>query len=89
MSERYFVANSPESIVEHARAVCARAGCPVHVVCVASRHPDGSELCVVADDRPGLLAGITAALTANRLDVLTAEVYSHPVGTEREALDIF
>ena len=89
LPERYFLANSPESIVEHARAVSARAGRPVHVVRVPSRHPDGSELCVVADDRPGLLAGIAAALTANRLDVLTAEVYSHPVGTEREALDIF
>ncbi len=35
------------------------------------------------------MASIAAALTANRLEVLTAEVYSHPVGAEREALDLF
>jgi [protein-PII] uridylyltransferase len=83
------LANSPESIVEHARAVCARGGRAAHVARVPSRHPGAAELCVVADDRPGLLASIAAALTANRLDVLTAEVYSHPVGHEREALDLF
>jgi [protein-PII] uridylyltransferase len=89
LPERYLLANSPESIVEHARAVCARGSRAAHVVRVPSRHPGAAELCVVADDRPGLLASIAAALTANRLDVLTAEVYSHPVGHEREALDLF
>ncbi|MDP9001308.1 MAG: [protein-PII] uridylyltransferase [Myxococcota bacterium] len=89
LPERYLLANSPESIVEHARALQARAGRAAHVVRVASRHREAIELCVVADDRPGLLASIAAALTANRLEVLTAEVYSHPVGAEREALDLF
>jgi [protein-PII] uridylyltransferase len=87
--ERYLLANPPESIVEHGRALSARAGRAAHVVRVPSRHPEAAELCVVADDRPGLLASIAAALTANRLEVLTAEVYSHPVGAEREALDLF
>jgi len=59
------------------------------VVQVSSRHPEAAELCIVADDRPGLLESIAAAITASRLEVLTAEVYSHPVGAEREALDIF
>jgi len=56
---------------------------------VPSRHPEAAELCIVAEDRPGLLESIAAALTANRLEVLSAEVYSHPVGAEREALDLF
>jgi [protein-PII] uridylyltransferase len=89
LPERYLLANRPESIVEHGRAVVARANQAAHVVRVASRHKEAAELCVVADDRPGLLASIAAALTANRLEVLTAEVYSHPVGAEREALDLF
>jgi [protein-PII] uridylyltransferase len=89
LPERYFLANSPESIVHHARAVGARAGQAAHVVCVPSRHPEAAELCIVGDDRPGLLASIAAALTANRLEVLSAEVYSHPVGAEREAFDLF
>ncbi len=89
LPERYLLANPPESIAHHARAVAARACRAAHVVRVPSRHPEGAELCIVADDRPGLLAAIAAALTANRLEVLSAEVYSHPVGAEREAFDLF
>jgi [protein-PII] uridylyltransferase len=89
LPERYLLANRPESIVQHALAVAERGARPVHIVRVPSRHPEAAELCIVADDRPGLLEGIAAALTANRLEVLSAEVYSHPVGAEREALDLF
>jgi [protein-PII] uridylyltransferase len=89
LPERYLLANRPESIAAHALAVEARGSRPVHVVPVPSRHPEAAELCIVAEDRPGLLESIAAALTANRLEVLSAEVYSHPVGAEREALDLF
>jgi [protein-PII] uridylyltransferase len=89
LPERYLLANPPESIVQHARAVSTRGGRAAHVVRVASRHPAAAELCVVADDRPGLLASVAAAITASRLEVLKAEVYSHPSGAEREALDLF
>ncbi len=89
LPERYLLANRPESIVQHALAVAARGSRSVYVVPVPSRHPEAAELCIVAEDRPGLLESITAALTANRLEVLSAEVYSHPVGAEREALDLF
>jgi [protein-PII] uridylyltransferase len=89
LPERYLLANRPESIVQHARAVATRGGRTAHVVSVPSRHPDAAELCIVADDRPGLLASVAAAITASRLEVLKAEVYSHPVGAEREALDLF
>ncbi|MCL2448896.1 MAG: [protein-PII] uridylyltransferase, partial [Polyangiaceae bacterium] len=89
LPERYLLANRPESIVQHAQVVVDRGGSGACVARVPSRHPGVAELCVVADDRPGLLAAIAAALTASRLEVLTAEVYSHPVGAEREALDLF
>ena len=89
LPERYLLANRPESIVQHARTVTERGSRPAYVVRVPSRHPEAAELCIVADDRPGLLASIAAALTANHLEVLSAEVYSHPVGAEREALDLF
>ena len=63
---------------ERGRAVGARRrACP-------SRHPEAAELCVVADDRPGLLASIAAAITANRLEVLAAQVYSR-AGRRRAA----
>jgi [protein-PII] uridylyltransferase len=77
MPERYLLANAPESIVEHARVVQDRGGRAAHVARVPSKHPEVAELCVVADDRPGLLARIAAAITANRLEVYAAQVYCH------------
>jgi [protein-PII] uridylyltransferase len=89
LPERYLLANDPESIVQHARVVAERGGRVAHIGVVSSRHVGAIELCVVAADRPGLLGSIAAAITSSRLEVLTAEVYSHPVGAEREALDLF
>jgi [protein-PII] uridylyltransferase len=81
MPERYLLANAPESIVEHARVVAERGGKAAHVARVPWRHPEAAELCVVAADRPGLLASIAAAITANRLEVMAAQVYSRASGT--------
>ena len=89
MPERYLLSNRPEAIVQHGHVVQERGGSGACVARVPSRHPEAAELCIVADDRPGLLASIAATLTASRLEVLGAEVYSHPVGAEREALDLF
>jgi [protein-PII] uridylyltransferase len=100
MPERYLLANAPESIKQHARVVAERGTRAAHVALVGSRHggsEGAAELCVVADDRAGLLASIAAALTANRLEVLEAQVYSRqrgdPVGTgpgrKLEAVDLF
>jgi [protein-PII] uridylyltransferase len=50
----------------------------------------GTALCVVAEDRPGLLATISAALVLARLDVIEAEAYTRrQVGEPDEALDVF
>ncbi len=50
----------------------------------------GTALCVVAEDRPGLLATISAALVLARLDVIEAEAYTRRrAGKQDEALDIF
>jgi len=50
----------------------------------------GNGLCVVADDRPGLLAMMAAGLAACRLDVSHAEAYTREVpGRAREAVDLF
>jgi [protein-PII] uridylyltransferase len=52
--------------------------------------PDGSAaLCIVAEDRPGLLSAIAAALVLHKLDVLTALVFSRTLPTgEGEAVDL-
>jgi [protein-PII] uridylyltransferase len=51
----------------------------------------GSALCVVAEDRPGLLSAIAAALVFHRIDVITALVFSRKAGggAAREAVDLF
>jgi [protein-PII] uridylyltransferase len=79
MPERYLLANSAEAIAAHAGVALDRGASPVHAAIVPSRHPEFAEVCVVAEDRPGLLARISAALTAGRLEVLAAQVYSRVV----------
>jgi [protein-PII] uridylyltransferase len=89
MPERYLLANAPSSIVQHADIVAARGAKSAYVARVPGRQPEAAELCVVADDRPGLLASIAAAITANRLEVLAAQVYSRHSGDRVEAVDLF
>ncbi|MCL2776365.1 MAG: [protein-PII] uridylyltransferase [Polyangiaceae bacterium] len=92
MPERYLLANSPEAIGAHARVAAERAreGKFVYAALVPSRHPEAGELCVVAEDAPGLLARIAAAITANRLEVLGAQVYSREISDGiSEAVDLF
>jgi [protein-PII] uridylyltransferase len=81
MPERYLLSNAPEAICAHARVALdrERERRAVHAAIVPSRHPEVSELCVVAEDAPGLLARIAAAITASRLEVLGAQVYSRNV----------
>jgi len=89
LPERYFYANEPESIVEH--ALFAR-GAQSRVASIrqgAVNHPY-FELWVVADDRPGLLARITATLSHSKLKVRSAQVYSWLGRDGRSrSLDIF
>lgn len=50
----------------------------------------GTALCVIAEDRPGLLATISAALVLCQLDVIEAEAYTRRrPGHPDEAVDIF
>lgn len=90
MPDRYLLANPAKSVVSHARLAHARKDAQVICELFPSRHEGVAELCVVALDRPGLLARIAAAITGSRLEVLTAQVHSrelHPGVTE--AVDVF
>lgn len=89
MPERYFYANAPSAIRDHARFVLDAAP-HSSLVRVLSEDDSYVEIGFIADDRPGLLALITATLAAARLPVLTAQILSWqgPDGTLR-ALDLF
>jgi len=90
MPDRYLIASSAQAIVAHAGAVRRHAP-PVSIEIVPSSHPDAAEVCVVADDRPGLLAMIAAAFAGSRLSVLGAQIYSRKLGSRSgvQAVDLF
>jgi [protein-PII] uridylyltransferase len=89
MPPRYRVLFDPRTTTKHA-AVCYRRGKRPAYAEVWRILADGSAaLCVVADDRPGLLSAVAAALVSHRLDVITALVFSRTVpGRGPEAVDL-
>ena len=90
MPERYLLSNSAAAIVAHAELSRSHGDHPASVALVPSRHPEAAEICVIARDRPGLLAVITAALAASRLEVHAAQIHTRAVaGAEVEAVDLF
>jgi [protein-PII] uridylyltransferase len=90
MPERYVLANAPEAIAAHAELARLHRGEPVAVAVVPSRHSAAVEIAVVALDRPGLLAAITAALAASRLEVHAAQIHTRRVsGDGVQAVDLF
>jgi [protein-PII] uridylyltransferase len=89
LPERYLYANEPADIVLHGRIARAAQSRPASIH-VLSKSDPYVELCVVADDRPGLLAMITAAFTHAKLKVFSAQIYSW-VGQDgrSRSLDLF
>jgi [protein-PII] uridylyltransferase len=96
---RSFAASLPASyranfdagaIAAHARIARERESAPANIGAFVSNRGPGAAICVVADDRPGLLATISAALVLCNLDVIEAEAYTRRVtGQHDEAVDIF
>jgi [protein-PII] uridylyltransferase len=76
MPERYRESFDAATIAEHAGIVARRGGSPAHLE-VCGRSPDGiTVVCVVADDRPGLLSRIAASLLIHSMDILSAQAYT-------------
>lgn len=96
---RSFAASLPESyrknfdaaaIAQHARISLEREDALVNVGTFFSNRNPGDALCVVAEDRPGLLATISAALYMCNLDVIEAEAYNRRLNNAQdEAVDVF
>jgi [protein-PII] uridylyltransferase len=89
MPARYRESFDPRAIDEHASIVSRRDGSPAHVE-VWRRLDDGiTVLCVVADDRPGLLSRITASLVIHSMDVVAAQAYTRVSASgSGEAVDL-
>jgi len=85
MPTRYRDAFDGAAIREHAAIVGRRGSSPAHVE-IWRRQPHGQAVaCVVADDRPGLLSLISAALVVQSLDVVSAQAYTRMVADHEAA----
>lgn len=80
----------PAVQAQHAALAYHRGAQPANLGTFDDPRMSVSALCVVADDRPGLLASISAALVLCELDVVAAEAFTRrtPLG-RNEAVDIF
>ncbi len=90
MPETYAATYEPEERAEHAKIVERRASATVHIERWRTLADGGALICVVADDRPGLLSFICNALLRRRLEVRVAQIYSRKRPDETiEAVDFF
>lgn len=89
MPERYILAHPVDMIRSHARAARDRGDKAVHVAAFPGPAHDITEILVVTDDKPGLLASIAAALSANRIEISAANIFARERPNKaREAVDI-
>jgi [protein-PII] uridylyltransferase len=87
MPARYRDLFDAASAREHAAIAQRRAGAAVHVELWRRLSRGGAIACVVADDQPGLLSFISAALVVHGMDVESAQAFTRtPSG---EAFDLF
>ena len=90
MPSAYHEAFTPEQVREHA-LIATRRGDRVSHLELWRRFSDGLlVLCVVADDRSGLLSNICRVLVAHDLEVLAAQIHCRARGAlPTEAFDLF
>lgn len=77
----------PAQVALHAHTSRSRNGAPIAAALFPWSDQRLSALCVIADDRPGLLSLVSAALTQSGFDVDAAEAYTR--SDSGEAVDIF
>jgi [protein-PII] uridylyltransferase len=89
MPERYRATHDPQAVLEHAAIAARRGTAPAHVE-LWRRQPDGVVIvCVVADDRPGLLSLISASVVIQKLDVVSAQAFTRTLPSGgAEAFDL-
>jgi UTP:GlnB (protein PII) uridylyltransferase len=78
-----------QAIAAHMRLANERGSKLANVGSFPSNSAPGTAVCVVADDRPGLLALISAAMLMTELDVICGEAYTRRKSAGYEAVDVF
>jgi len=78
------------AVTAHARLAEERGQELVNVGSFSSNRAPGTAVCVIARDRPGLLAAISAAIVMCGLDVICGEAYTRRGSDGKaEAVDVF
>jgi [protein-PII] uridylyltransferase len=98
LPDRYLLANTATDIVMHERFAHERAAKSVAVMMHSTEDDPGVaaiggrplKIVVLTDDRPGLLADLTAALALCKYEVVSAQLFTRKAAGQRdEAFDIF
>ncbi len=90
MPRAYQMSTDGETLAEHAGVALRREDRTAHVELLRPSQNAPSTLCVVADDRPGLLATISAAFVLSDIDVIDAAAHTRRTsGGRAEAVDVF
>lgn len=90
MPDRYLLANPVDVIRAHARMARRRGTEGLLLAVSPGPSPEVAELVLITDDRPGLLAAAAAALAAQRLTIVNAQIYTRQrEGAPPEAFDVF
>jgi [protein-PII] uridylyltransferase len=89
MPTSYHEVFDTEAVEAHAAIVSRRVGSTTRVEIWKDLPERVVAICIVADDRPGLLSQISAALVAEQIDVVSAHAYcrTRPDGA-KEAVDL-
>jgi UTP:GlnB (protein PII) uridylyltransferase len=90
MPGSYRLQYGEQTIREHAGIAFRRGAKVVHLELWSDSATDGACLCIVTDDRAGLLALVTSAIAAHSLDILGAKVFGRSRRWQAdEAVDFF
>jgi [protein-PII] uridylyltransferase len=90
MPAAYRKATAADTVAEHAGVALRRGDDIAYIELLTPTRGAPSTLAVVADDRPGLLATISAAFVLSDIDVIDAEAHTRRTsGGRAEAVDVF
>jgi [protein-PII] uridylyltransferase len=78
--ERYLRASEATRIARHFRLVSARGGAPAAFEWRDLADGHCTEMTLVADDRPGLLADVAGTLTAHGINILAVDLFNRSDG---------
>jgi [protein-PII] uridylyltransferase len=89
MPDRYVLAHPVDVIRTHARIARDTRDRAVAVTVEPGPSDEVAEIVVTTRDRPGLLADVAAVLSAHRLSILGAEIYTRGREGQMDAFDVF